>query len=185
MCGRLNVIDDPLAKAVSDLLGISFSPENNTDLRPTQNVSTVICANNAIQQLDLPWGIKLEWAKRIIVNAQAETVATKPTFRQAFQTSRVVVPCSGWYEWRIEEGKKQKYHFTSRDKSPLYMAAIALEGNQKLVTLTTKPNQQCAEYHHRMPLLIQSNQVEQWLISSANDVGTLLRSEWNEQLFIA
>nr|WP_284676505.1 SOS response-associated peptidase family protein [Vibrio sinus] len=98
MCGRLNVIDDPLPKIVSDMLGSDFSAETNTDLRPTQNVSTVMCLNNALQQVDLQWGIKPDWAKRIIVNAQAETVATKPTFRQAFHISRVVVPCSGWYE---------------------------------------------------------------------------------------
>ncbi len=61
--------------------------------------------------MDLSWGIKPSWAKRIIINAQAETVSIKPTFTHSFEKHRVIVPCSGWYEWREEQGKKVKYLF--------------------------------------------------------------------------
>lgn len=54
MCGRLNVIDDPLSRIVCDQLGIRFSATTNRDLKPTQIVSTVIATDNKLQQLDLP-----------------------------------------------------------------------------------------------------------------------------------
>ncbi|MHA2939169.1 SOS response-associated peptidase family protein [Vibrio sp. RC27] len=48
-------------------------------------------------QLNLNWGIKPNWAKRLIINALAESVSVKSTFRAVFENSRVVVPCAGWY----------------------------------------------------------------------------------------
>ncbi|HDM8047798.1 TPA: SOS response-associated peptidase family protein [Vibrio fluvialis] len=184
MCGRLNVIDDPLCRIVCDKLGINFKTTTNTDLRPTQEVSAVGVQNGELVQRDLPWGIKPEWAKRLIINAQAETVAVKPTFAAAFENHRVLVPCSGWYEWREEQGKKVKYLFSQGKLDVLYMAGIALEGGTKLVTLTTKPNEQCAEYHHRMPLLIAQDSLLTWLNGKWPEVFELLSHQFNENLSI-
>lgn len=170
MCGRLNITDDPLAKMVTDALGISFSPLANDDLRPTQIVNCIGVVENSPVQLDLPWGIKPHWAKQLIINAQSETVATKPTFKKAFATSRCVVPCSGWYEWKQIGSGKQKYLFTSN--SPLYMAGINIDGY--LVTLTTQPNEQCAEYHHRMPQLLPKDGLLSWMSGTERDAASLL-----------
>ncbi|MBY8300496.1 SOS response-associated peptidase [Vibrio fluvialis] len=185
MCGRLNVIDDPLCRIVCEKLGINFKTTTNTDLRPMQDVSVVGVQNSELVQLDLPWGIKPEWAKRVIINAQAETVAVKPTFAAAFESHRVLVPCSGWYEWREEKGKKVKYLFSQGKSDVLYMAGIALEGGSKLVTLTTKPNEQCAEYHHRMPLLIAQDSLSTWLSGEPEKVFKLLVHEYENTLKIS
>lgn len=185
MCGRLNVIDDPLSRIVCDQLGINFKTPTNADLKPTQEVSTVGVQNNELVQIDLPWGIKPPWAKRIIINAQAETVAAKPTFSEAFEFNRVVVPCSGWYEWREEQGNKVKYLFSSGNHEPVYIAGIALEGGSKLVTLTTKPNEQCNGYHHRMPLLIPDDYVLTWLSRKAEEAFPLLGREYQGELIIS
>ncbi|MBY8032563.1 SOS response-associated peptidase [Vibrio fluvialis] len=184
MCGRLNVIDDPLCRIVCEKLGINFKTTTNTDLRPTQDVSAVGVQNGELVQRDLPWGIKPEWAKRLIINAQAETVAVKPTFANAFEFNRVIVPCSGWYEWREEHGKKVKYLFSQGEKKVLYMAGIALESGSKLVTLTTKPNEQCSEYHHRMPLLIPDDAVMTWVAGNPEQVFPLLNNEYQDELRI-
>lgn len=184
MCGRLNVIDNPLCRIVCEQLGINFKISTNTDLRPTQDVSTVGIQHNELVQLDLTWGIKPSWAKRIIINAQAETVSVKPTFAQAFELNRVVVPCSGWYEWREEQGKKVKYLFSRENHEPFYMAGIALEGGAKLVTLTTKPNEQCGEYHHRMPLLIPNDAILNWVGGSGHDAHQLLTHQYGETISI-
>lgn len=184
MCGRLNVIDDPLCKIVCEKLGINFKTSTNTDLRPTQDVATVGVQNGELKQLNLPWGIQPSWAKRIIINAQAETVSVKPTFAQAFEYNRVLVPCSGWYEWREENGHKQKYLFSQGENEVLFMAGIALEGGSKLVTLTTKPNEQCGEYHHRMPLLIEPDCLLTWVSGKLEDVFPLLSNEYQDKLII-
>lgn len=162
MCGRLNVIDDPLCKIVSEKIGIHFKTTTNTDLRPTQTVATVGLKSDELRQLKLSWGIKPDWANNLIINAKAETVSVKPMFANAFAHNRVIVPCSGWYEWREEQGKKVKYLFSLENSQVMYMAGIALANTTKLVTLTTRPTKQCEEYHHRMPLLIDASSVLTW-----------------------
>jgi putative SOS response-associated peptidase YedK len=166
MCGRINVYGEPLSKAVSSALNIDFQTITNNDLCPTQTASTVTF-NNGMHQLDTTWGIKPSWSKKLLINAQSETVAVKQTFKRAFANNRCVVPCSGWYEWSSVAGEsKQKYLFDNTDGSPLYMAGIyypQAEAPPELVTLTTKPTKQCAQYHHRMPMLIPEDAVEDWL----------------------
>ncbi|ENO1788098.1 SOS response-associated peptidase family protein [Vibrio vulnificus] len=173
MCGRLNVIDDPLSRIVCEQLGIRFSTKTNHDLKPTQTASTVIASNDELQQLDLPWGTKPSWSKKILINAQAETANIKPTFSDAFSSARVVVPCSGWYEWAVINGKKQKLLFQSNHTPVLYMAGLALNNRSEVVTLTTTPTLEFAQYHHRMPLLLEEDDVKTWLLGHKSQAKAL------------
>lgn len=184
MCGRLNVIDSPLCSIVCENLGIRFKTTTNRDLRPTQSVATVGVHQSELKQLDLSWGIQPDWADHLIINARAETVSIKATFANAFEFNRILVPCSGWYEWREEQGTKRKYLFTQGEEQVLYMAGIALEGDSKLVTLTTQANEQCSEYHHRMPLLIPQESIITWVAGTAEEAFPLLTNEYQEALSI-
>lgn len=179
MCGRLDIVDPPLAQLVSKQFGFDFHTETNRDLRPTQPVEVLARPDNVTQQLSTHWGIQPSWSKRILINAQSETVATKPTFKSAFNLHRCVVPCSGWYEWKVEEGQSQKtkYHFKHADDQPLYMAGIyypSTDNDMRLVTLTTAPTKQCYPYHHRMPLLVNPAELQYWLASDADKLKPLL-----------
>jgi putative SOS response-associated peptidase YedK len=176
MCGRIS-IDSFLANTVSLQLGVPFNPQTNLDLRPTEQVSVVIMADSQLQQLDCSWGIKPAWSKKLLINAQAETVREKKTFASAFTSHRCVVPCSGWYEWR-EEGKKQKqkYLFSHDAAEPLYMAGIFYPNAEfaQLVILTTEPTEKCKAYHNRMPLLISPFEMDFWLQTEAVMLEALL-----------
>lgn len=184
MCGRMNVIDDPVAKLIFDLVGLRFYPQTNRDLRPTQQVATVADIGAGLQQLDTVWGIRPSWAKRPLINAAAETVAEKKTFKQAFAARRCVVPCSGWYEWRNEGGaRKQRYAFVPSSGNGFLMAAIWYPGDAdkpqaapELVTLTTEPTPYCADYHHRMPLLVPPENLQEWLQDEPSELGHLLHA---------
>ncbi len=179
MCGRMNVTDSPLSQWVSESFGINFKAKTNTDLRPSQTVDVLSAAHNQLQQCSTKWGIKPEWSKRLIINAQAETVAEKKTFKQAFSLHRCLIPCSGWYEWRAEKGaKKTKYLFTQVDKTPLLMAGICFERplGGELVTLTTASNAKCAEIHKRMPVLIAAHESRKWLFGCDEQVAPMLRA---------
>jgi len=184
-------MSSPLSKKVSDNLNIQFLTADNRDLRPTQIVSTVTSIDNRLQQLDTSWGIKPNWAKKLLINAQAESVSDKPTFRKAFADHRCVVPCSGWYEWSSMHGNgKQKYLFGFENQEPIYMAGIWYtpvdETPPKLVTLTTTPIESCKPYHHRMPLLIPESAVEDWLKLSVYEVMRLLASDvFSERISIS
>lgn len=175
MCGRFS-INKTITPIVSELFNTSFSAETNNNLSPSQSVSTIVKGSSSYSQVNALWGIKPNWSKKLIINAQSETVASKPTFKQAFQHQRCLVPCNGWFEWRTEEGKKIKYFFEHANKMPLYMAGILFQSEQtELVTLTTKPNKKCSEYHKRMPVLIFAKDKDYWFNSTQQELEPLLQ----------
>lgn len=110
MCGRMN-IDTKLCSVISDVFSINFTTPTNDNLSPSQTVSTIINNGGRTQQLNAEWGLKPNWSKRLLINAQSETVLTKLTFKDAIISHRCLIACSGWYEWCEENGKKQKYFF--------------------------------------------------------------------------
>jgi putative SOS response-associated peptidase YedK len=97
---------------------------------PTDPVDTVIEQDGKRQLVPMRWGLIPRWWSKTIkdvkmatFNARAETVETKPFFRDAFQRTRCLIPVSGYYEWQDTPGGKQPWYFTARDGSPLLTAA--------------------------------------------------------------
>ncbi|PMG91357.1 SOS response-associated peptidase [Vibrio breoganii] len=162
MCGRLNITDDPLAQWISDSLGLEFHPSTNHDVRPTQSVGVIASTQSHLKQQQMHWGVQPKWSKQLIINARSETIESKPTFREAFNHNRIIVPCSGWYEWVTTESGKQKFQFNPVKSSQGFLMAGLAMGNGHFVTLTTEPNNEYACYHHRMPLLFDVKGALQW-----------------------
>ena len=125
------------------------------------------------------WGLIPAWAKDISIgnrmfNARAETVAEKPSFRNAYRRRRCLVPASGYYEWRSENGRKQPYccHI---DRQLFSMAGIwehwqDAQGNetQSCAVLTTEAKGKIAEIHDRMPVYIAPADYQAWLDCSGD-----------------
>ncbi|OUR75528.1 hypothetical protein A9Q75_17930 [Colwellia psychrerythraea] len=198
MCGRMN-FDSKHSKIISEFFGCGFSAPSNNNLSPGQTVATLVSGDlnddlssvssdeSPFQQLDSTWGIQPSWSKRLLINAQSETVVTKATFKDAINTHRCLIPCSGWYEWRTEGDKKQKYLFSHVNDEPFLMAGIwyvkqsnneelSPEPKQQLVTLTTAANAKCAEYHQRMPVIILPQYRDFWFQSSADQLAPLFEA---------
>lgn len=132
------------------------------------------------------WGLVPAWAKdpsigNRLANARAETVAEKPSFRQAFRRGRCLVPASGYYEWQAHAGGKQPWYFSDRSGALLALAGIAErwvgpEGPLETVCLiTTEPNALAARVHDRMPVIVAPADYAAWLDPSNRDAGALLR----------
>lgn len=171
MCGRLNIIDDPLCQLISEMVGIDYSTKSNDDLCPSQDIAAIIKPPNGFMQINASWGIQPSWSKKLLINAQAESAHQKPTFKESFHVRRCLIPISGWYEWRTENGKKEKYLFSQQDERPLLMAGVWYQNRElELVSLTTKPSDVCAEYHHRMPMLIQPDKMATWFDSNPENL---------------
>ncbi|MBV1909507.1 MAG: SOS response-associated peptidase [Kangiellaceae bacterium] len=196
MCGRFNVIDDPITQSIMEILGIEFSSSTNSNVCPTDEIATLSLNHHEISQVSASWGIKPRWSNKLLINAQSETVTTKKTFRDAFNHHRCVIPLSGWYEWKNQQdGGKQKYLFTN-EKQVLFMAGIIYENpavpiekqevdlfgaplipclpEKQLVTLTTSANKQCLPIHSRMPLIIEPHEITTWLAEGVEAATTLL-----------
>jgi putative SOS response-associated peptidase YedK len=120
------------------------------------------------------WGLVPRWWSKPVkelraatFNARAETVETKPFFRDAFKRTRCLIPMSGYYEWQNTPSGKRPWYFTARDGSPI-LAAAALwdewkdrETGERLKSCTmivTEPNDMAAQIHDRMPAFLSQEQ---------------------------
>lgn len=122
------------------------------------------------------WTKPLKELRASTFNARAETVETKPFFRDAFKRNHCLIPMSGYYEWQNTPDGKQPWYFTARDGSPILTAAGLWdtwhnsETGELLFSCTmiiTEPNSIVAGVHDRMPVLLTENQFEPWLNGEA------------------
>ena len=133
---------------------------------------------NDDRKLDyLRWGLVPRWAKDLrigskMINARAETVATKNSFRSAFKKRRCLVVADGFYEWkRLDSKMKQPMYIHRADGDPLAFAGLFerwTDGEQHreihtCTIITTTPNQTMSPIHDRMPVLLAPNRWEEWL----------------------
>src|SRR5262245_43881011 len=120
MCGRFTQTKSP--KQVAEHFGLGYLPglEPRYNVAPTQQVLAVRAAGEGREGVFLKWGLLPSWASDPTVgvrmlNARAETVASKPSFRAAFRRRRCLVPADGFYEWKAVGREKQPVHFRLQD----------------------------------------------------------------------
>jgi putative SOS response-associated peptidase YedK len=122
------------------------------------------------------WSKPLKEFRMATFNARAETVETKPVFRDAFKRTGCFIPVSGYYEWQTTPDGKQPWYFTAADGSPLLTAAGLWDEWKdrqtseplKSCTMTiTEPNDFVAEVRDRMPVLLTEGQFAPWLTGEA------------------
>jgi putative SOS response-associated peptidase YedK len=180
MCGRfLNRI--PAAETA--LLFGTTNPLLNYPARyniaPTQDVPVVRSnADTKVRTLDmLRWGLVPFWAKDTkisysLINAMGETVADKPSFRDAFKNRRCIVPADGFYEWqKVGPKEKQSYAIVMKDRSAFGFAGLWERWRDKatgdeilsFTIVTTTPNEVCAPIHNRMPVILDQTAYARWL----------------------
>ena len=189
MCGRftLNQSVEALAQVfhVEPVLDLAA----NFNIAPTQMVATVLqnpeSEKREFQQLH--WGLIPSWAKDAgmgakLINARAETVAEKPSFRSAFKHRRCLVLADGFYEWQRQEGKskKQPFYFRLEDGQPFGFAGLwekwRSPANEEIISctiLTTAANELLQPIHDRMPVILEPKDYDLWLDSQVQTPQTL------------
>lgn len=158
--------------------GRNLPPRYN--IAPTQDV-LAIRLNEAGEReaIDLRWGLIPRWAKDekiaySTINARAETVASKPAFRDAFKRRRCLIAADGWYEWQELAPKvKQPYRFTLDPEAPFAFAGLweRWERPEKVVEsctiIVTEGNELTKRIHDRIPVLLDPADFDAWLDGSA------------------
>jgi len=194
MCGRYNIIPD--AEAWVTLFGLSeeigktiSNLGSNYNVAPTQDVPIIrICKGSGERELVLVhWGLVPFWAKDIksshrMINARAETVADKPSFRTAFQRRRCLIPVNGFYEWRKHGSIKQPYLIRMKNAAPFALAGLweqwlNPEDKTTLESCTiivTEANKFMSRIHDRMPVILSPNNYNSWLDPLAGNLSSLL-----------
>lgn len=134
------------------------------DIHPTEKAPVITYQQGSMFVADKKWGFPGFDSKNVIFNARSESVLEKKMFRESVLKRRLIIPASGFYEWNR---KKEKVTFTSavEEQPILYMAGFYNRyGNEdRFVILTTGANDSMADVHERMPLLLQHQELEEWL----------------------
>jgi putative SOS response-associated peptidase YedK len=177
MCSRYSLTSPP--EAVRQLFGCEpggddFPPRYN--VAPTDPVHIVRRGRDGKRVLELVrWGLIPGWVKdprdfATLINARAETVADKPSFRGAFRYRRCLVPTDGFYEWTGPAGAKQPHliRMASRELfafAGLWETWLGSDGSEidTMAIVTTSANGDMARIHDRMPVILPADAYALWL----------------------
>lgn len=134
------------------------------------------------------WGFIPSWAKEVkpgkpLINARAETVLDKPTFRNAMRRRRCLIPADGFYEWLGDQPGRKIAYFIHRQDNGLFAFAglwehwMGPDGSEleTAAIITTAPNREVSQVHDRMPVVIAPEHHEAWLTGETAEAASLLR----------
>lgn len=187
MCGRFaqQRPSSELAE-IFDAEDLADDPGERYNVAPTDDASVIVQREDRRAVTRYRWGLIPHWAddrreaaKRI--NARGETVASNPSFRDAFRKRRCVVPVDAFYEWRRSGGTRQPFRIASADGAPLALAGLWAgwrdpETEQVVRTftiVTTTPNELVGQIHDRMPVILADDDWRLWLDPALADLGEL------------
>ena len=188
MCGRYSfTVLDALIKERFNVSVRSAVWKARYNCSPTQDLA-VISNQDPLELSFYRWGLIPSWAKdpaigNRMINARAETIMEKPSFRASFRSKRCLVPADGFYEWKRMGNDKIPHRITMKDGSPFAMAGIwdrwiSPDGEiiHSFSILTTTPNELMKEIHDRMPVILERQHEKTWLgITSDTELLGLLR----------
>jgi putative SOS response-associated peptidase YedK len=180
MCGRFTIT--VAATEAAELLGVAipqdFRPRYNA--APSQNLlATRVNDAGKREAVLLRWGLVPWWAKDVkigysLLNARSETLAGKPSFREAFKKRRCVIPADGFFEWQAIEKVKHPHWFHRKDRKAFLFAGLwerwePASGDpvESCTIITTDANEVVQPYHDRMPVILAGPAIERWLAPGA------------------
>jgi len=194
MCGRFAFYSP--SEATAALFGVdgALAVESRYNIAPTQFVAAI--RENESKQRELTmlrWGLVPFWAKdpaigNRMINARAETVAEKPSYRAAFKHRRCIVLADGFYEWHRKGDVKIPHYISLSSGEPFGLAALweswtDKESGESLKTttlITAAANDFMQPLHHRMPVILQSETANEWMSGSNEMLENV--AEWTPAL---
>jgi len=186
MCGRFAFYSP--SEAAAALFGVSGSMpvEPRYNIAPTQFVAAIRNdEDNGRELVMLRWGLVPSWAKdpsigNRMINARAETVAEKPSFRAAYSRRRCIVLADGFFEWRREGDVKTPYFIALASGEPFALGGLweswhdteSGDAIQSTALITTEANDYMRTLHHRMPMILEADAANDWLGGDKNMLET-------------
>jgi putative SOS response-associated peptidase YedK len=189
MCGRFTLATPP--EIVAEFFELAVAPEltSRYNIAPTQPAPAILVdeTNGGRAFRSLHWGLIPTWAKEAsigsrMINARAETLAEKPSFRTAFKRRRCLIATDGFYEWQKLDRGKQPHCIRMADDAVFAMAGLwerwrSPDGSQldSCTIITTEPNELLAPIHDRMPVILAHDRFGEWLDPENKDTESLER----------
>jgi len=188
VCGRFSLFAQP------EVLAEAFDLQAVPSLQPRYNIvpgESIAAVGRASEDAGpalarLRWGLLPFWVddpdsfRATLINARAETVDEKPSFRESFRRRRCVIPASGFFEWKPSREGKQPYFVRPRGEEVFGMAGLwdrwegeGEEAVNSCAIITTEANDALAAIHERMPVILSRGEYEPWLDPGLRDAGSL------------
>jgi putative SOS response-associated peptidase YedK len=140
----------------------------------------------------IPWFSKDGKLSFSTINARAEGLRTAASYKEPFAKGRrCLVPASGYFEWTGPKNDRQPHYFTRADGQPMALAGLwdrwrskdKSETKETFTIVTTEPSKFVAQFHNRMPLVLEPNTWEAWLRGDPDTAASLLKPA-NEDLLV-
>lgn len=175
MCGRFNLTASPEQLAAHFQLPRLPHFEASYNIAPGQKILAVVELENLrLKAVNLQWGLIPSWTKdskisQHLINARAETLLEKPSFRTAFRQRRCLIPATGFYEWQALADHKQAYHIHRHDNGLFAFAGLWEHWQQdntaiySCAIITTTATSVMRPIHERMPVIIAETDYRRWL----------------------
>jgi putative SOS response-associated peptidase YedK len=190
MCGRFVSASPPDEIArYFDAEPPEAALEPNYNVAPTNDVYAVLESGEVRRVEPLHWGLVPRWAKELsignkMINARAETVASKNAYKYAFRKKRCIIPADGFFEWKKITGQKAKqpYYIHRNDGEPMAFAGLwevwrdpknPEEEVHSCCIITGEPNDKVREVHDRMPVMLPPSAWDTWLDPEQQDIEVL------------
>jgi putative SOS response-associated peptidase YedK len=180
MCGRYAILEEEAILEMREIINQvnrNFAGRSGLaaagEIAPSQTAPVLRGEDGKVRLDVMKWGFpKWDGTTGVIINARTETVLEKRMFRESFQTRRIVIPSSGFYEWdHRQPGHRDKYFFTLPGQV-VYMAGFfnlfpsdsdACEKQERFVIMTIPAVEPVAGFHDRMPLIMPKSFIRTWL----------------------
>lgn len=179
MCGRFTLSNPARVAAAFDLVEPIPELRPRYNVAPSQLVAVVWNGESGRRELtSLTWNLLPSWAtpgeRKPPVNAKAETLSEKPSYRKLIKTRRCLIPADGYYEWTLVKKKKVPWHICLNDRGPMGFAGLwdlwtdGTKVERTCCLITTAANELARTIHDRMPLIIPRPQFDAWLDPKAS-----------------
>ena len=174
MCGRYSLFfDDEYDHEISEMMKLikrkyGQMAVKSGEIFPTKTAPVLVEQNSTVTPVPYKWGFPNFRNKGVIINARAETAEENKTFKDSLLKRRCVIPSTGFYEW---DKSKQKYLFNIQGSNALYMAGFYnfFKDEPRFIILTTS----VSTIHHRMPVVLEKQQIEDWITDTDKAVSIL------------
>ncbi|PET69444.1 hypothetical protein CN533_22880 [Priestia megaterium] len=186
MCGRFSLATD--IYMLQEQFNFEFNDEVTINPRfnvaPSQQILTIGSNGGKRIGITMKWGLVPSWSKDSkigykMINARAEGIDQKPSFKTPFKRKRCLIVCDGFYEWKKEGTNKQPFRFVMEDGRPFAFAGLWDEWDKNgeplysCTIITTTSNKITQEVHNRMPVILEEDAYDLWMDSEMNDTEYL------------
>ena len=181
MCGRFASYKNlNKLKNIFNITNSDFNITQSYNISPGQNVNIILSYKLENYLLESNWGYTFinrnTQNKQMVINSRIETINSKLLFKESFLKRKCIIPANGYFEWSQKEGEKKPYLIQLGDGELIYFAGVWRkekynDDKRRVFSIITKPaNKKINEIHHRMPLVLNANNAQDYLETKDNNL---------------